>query len=210
MLLGLVTLVVLALVGPPAAAADLALGGRTHPVYRGIITFTKNAHRPDDSRLTWSLQLHKTVSGKKVWVEVDRASWRAGAGMGGKRGTNSCIHDVGWLPDGTYRVRQYADYHGSLIKGRAFKLDDKRCPDGTRRFDLFIHTEQGLHNTQCANRPGDQPCRWEYPQIDDYHSHGCIKLAPADLAALVHDYRLHFRTGVRYAKSTVELRVVDS
>jgi hypothetical protein len=197
------TVMAAAMIASPSADA----GGA--PRFRGVITFVKNDKRPDDSRLTWSVKKRETANGKTQWVQVDSASWRAGSGMGGKRGTNSCIHNVGWLPNGTYHVRQYANYDGTLIKGRAFRVDDKRCPNGTLRFDLFIHTEQGSGNTQCPNRPGDQPCRWEYPQIDDYHSHGCIKLAPGDLASLVHHYREHFRTGRRYAKNVVELHVVN-
>lgn len=204
-----------ALLVQPSADARSATGGAAgRAVYRGVITFVKNYDRPDDSRLTWSLRKRERKGGKggkggKVaWVEVDSGSWRAGSGMGGRRGTNSCIHNVGWLPDGTYRVRQYANYPGQLIRGRAFRLDDKRCAHGVTRHNLFIHTEQDSGNRQCRNRPGDQPCRWEFPRIDDYHSAGCIKMSPGDLRALVTHYRKQFRTGVRYAKRTVELRVV--
>lgn len=203
---GLVTAAVFV---PPAQAQDRATTTQHHRAYRGIITFAKNYRRPDDSTLTWKLKRRTTRNGKEWWALVDEKSWRAGSGMGGKRGTNACIHNVGWLPNGVYHVRQYADYHGSLIQGRAFRVDDKRCSNGTLRVDLFIHTEQGLHDKQCPNRPGDQPCRWEYPEIDDYHSHGCIKLAPGDLASLVRNFREHFATGKRYPKSVVELRVID-
>jgi len=189
---------------PPAEAHRVA----AHTAYRGVITFVKNYDRPDHSRLTWSLRKRVSNGRTLTWVEVDSASWRAGSGKGGRRGTNSCIHNVGWLPDGTYRVRQYANYPGQLIRGRAFRLDDKRCGHGVTRHNLFIHTEQDSGNRQCRNRPGDQPCRWELPRIDDYRSAGCIKMSPGDLRALVAHYRRHFRTGVRYAKRSVVLRVV--
>ena len=115
----------------------------------------------------------------------------------------------GWLPDGGYRPRLFRDYHGSLIKGRAIYLGQKACHDGTVRTALFIHTEQGAGSRQCANRPGDQPCRWEYPRINDYKSYGCIKMAPRDLAELVRLYHQHFGAGVRYPKGRVVLRVIS-
>ncbi len=82
-------------------------------------------------------------------------------------------------------MRQSNDWHGRLIKGRAFRLDDKACPNGNVRHDLFVHTEQGARNRQCPNRRGDQVCRWEYPRYNDYKSLGCIKMSPGDLAQLV-------------------------
>jgi hypothetical protein len=127
--------------------------------------------------------------------------------MLGKAGRNACVNNKGWLPNGTYRVRQYADYPGHLIKGRAFRLDDKRCPSGTLREQLFIHTEAGAGNTQCANAPGDQLCRWEYPKINDYTSHGCIKMSPSAILALTRDYHRFFHAGVRYSTARVRLIV---
>ena len=64
---------------------------------------------------------------------METRSWRAGSGMLGAAGRNSCVKTKGWLPNGTYRMRQYNDYDGNLIKGRAFRLDDKRCPNGKVR-----------------------------------------------------------------------------
>jgi hypothetical protein len=195
-LIGVVGCLLPVVVDAPARAT-------THLQVRGLITFEKNPRQPDDSRVTWRLQHWR--DGR--WRTVDADDWRAGSGMPGPRGRNSCAHSYGWLPDGTYHLRQYVDYPGNVIKGRAFRLDDKRCPDGTLRHDLFIHTEQGAHDTQCPNRPGDQPCRWEFPRIDDYHSLGCIKLAPADLADLVWHFHHAFRAGVRYPLARVKLIV---
>jgi hypothetical protein len=173
------------------------------PRLRGVMTFVKNAAHPDRSELRW--QLLRRVDDR--WQVVDRASWRAGSGMLGARGRDACARNVGWLPDGSYRVRAYLDYHGRLIKGRAFRLDDKRCAGGRVRHELFVHTEQGAGNRQCRNRPGDQVCRWEYPRIDDYRSHGCIKLAPGDLRELMAHFRAAFNPGVRYPRTQVVLRV---
>lgn len=171
--------------------------------WRAGITFDKNQKNPANSRLIWHLY-HRDG---KAWKVVETRRWRAGSGMLGKAGRNECVNNKGWLPNGTYRLRQYDDYPGQKIKGRAFRLDDKRCTSGNRRFDLFIHTEQGVANKQCKNRRGDQLCRWEFPSFNEYKSAGCIKLAPADLRQLAAVYHRHFKAGVRYAKGQVVLRV---
>jgi hypothetical protein len=184
-----------------AAPADSAT-----PPWRGVVTFDKNYASPSSSKLTWRL-FQRQANG--TWKVVETRSWRSGSGMLGRSGTNSCVHNKGWLPNGTYAMRQYNNYPGQKIKGRAFRLDDKACANGTRRFDLFIHTEQGPGNKQCRNRRGDQLCRWELPRYNEYKSAGCIKLAPGDLAQLVALYQRHFKAGVRYAKDQVVLKVVD-
>jgi hypothetical protein len=184
-----------------AAPADSA----TSP-WRGVITFDKNWKSPSNSRLVWQLS-QRQDDGR--WKVVETRSWRSGSGALGRRGRNSCVNNKGWLPNGTYSLKQYNNYPGNKIKGRAFRLDDKLCPTGNRRFDLFIHTEQGPGNRQCADRRGDQLCRWEFPRFNDYKSAGCIKLAPGDLAQLVALYQRHFRAGVRYAKDQVVLRVIN-
>ena len=175
------------------------------PPWRATITFDKNWKNQFDSRLIWRLYQRQTGG---AWKLVSSKTWRAGSGLPGKIGRNSCATSKGWLPNGTYRVRQHNDYHGNVIKGRAFRLDDKACPNGKVRHQLFIHTEQGAGSRQCANRKGDQPCRWEWPQVNDYKSFGCIKMSPGDLAELVQLYHRHFGAGTRYPKARVVLRVV--
>jgi hypothetical protein len=173
---------------------------------RAIITFDKNWTSPSNSRLTWKV-VHQDDDG--VWRVVEELSWRAGSGMLGRAGRNECAKGRGWLPNGTYRLRFYRDYHGNLIKGRAFRLDNRRCRNGsTWRVQLFIHTEQGAGNTQCPDLAGDQVCRWEYPQINDYKSAGCIKLAPEDLAELSRHFLTFYKAGLRYSKARVVVRVV--
>jgi hypothetical protein len=189
----------------PAAAPAATPAAAEVASQRAVITFDKSAEDPSDSRLTWQVLRQ---GGDGAWTVVDEASWRAGSGMLGRAGRNECAKGRGWLPDGTYRLRFSPDYHGTLIKGRAFRLDDKRCRNGRKRVALFIHTEQGAHNTQCRNRPGDQVCRWEMPRIDDYKSAGCIKMAPGDLAQLSRHFLQFYRAGVRYPKSRVVVRVV--
>lgn len=197
-LMGLAVVVASLLIAAPAGSAT--------PPWRGVITFDKNWQSPSNSRLVWQLYQRQ---GDASWKVVETRSWRSGSGMLGKRGRNSCVNNKGWLPTGTYSLKQYNNYPGHLIKGRAFRVDDKRCPSGNRRFDLFIHTEQGAGNRQCADRRGDQVCRWEFPRFNDYKSAGCIKLAPGHLAELVALYQRHFKPGVRYAKDQVVLRVVN-
>ncbi len=191
-------------------AASLLLaapaGSAAAPPWRGVITFDKNWQSPSNSRMVWQLQ-QRQPDGR--WKVVETRTWRAGAGMLGKRGRNACVRNRGWLPNGTYAVKLYNDYPGNLIKGRALRLEDKRCPNGTVRRNLFVHTEQGARNRQCPNRRGDQVCRWEFPRYNDYKSAGCIKLAPGHLAELVALYQRHFRAGVRYSKNQVVLRVVN-
>ncbi len=201
-----VTTVLIALAVVAASLLVAAPAGSAAPPWRGVITFDKNWQSPSNSRLIWQL-FQRQSDGK--WKVVETASWRSGSGKLGKRGRNSCVNNKGWLPNGTYAMRQYNDYKGNLIKGRAFRVDDKACPTGNRRFDLFIHTEQGARNSQCRNRRGDQVCRWEFPRYNDYKSAGCIKLAPGHLAQLVKLYQRHFVAGVRYPKDQVVLRVVN-
>ena len=189
--------VVLAVPAAPASSATAPL--------RAVITFDKNWHNQFNSRVIW--RLYQRQAG--TWKVIQSKSWRAGSGLPGKIGRNSCATSKGWLPNGTYQLRQYDNYHGNVIKGRAFRLDDKACPSGHVRHDLFLHTEQGAGNTQCRDRRGDQACRWEYPKVNDYKSLGCIKMSPRDLADLVRIYHQHFRAGVRYPKARVELRVIS-
>lgn len=210
-----IALVVLAgLLAPPAHATTGSTQTRiTAPAAitvtavrrRAVIVFDKNHADPSSSTLTWKV-VRRGADG--VWRIVERLSWRAGSGMLGTAGRNPCAKGRGWLPNGTYRLRFHRDYAGSLIKGRAFRLDDKRCANGRKRVALFIHTEQAAHNAQCPDGPGDQVCRWEFPEVNDYKSAGCIKLAPDDLAELSAHFLRFYQAGIRYPKSRVVVRVV--
>jgi len=169
------------------------------------ITFTKNPAHPWHSRIAWVAQRQRADGS---WKVLAQDSWRAGSGLpAGGHATNACVKGHGWLPNGRCALRQYDDYAGTLIHGRAFRLSDKRCANGTLREQLFIHTEASAGNGQCADGPGDQICRWEFPRINDYTSHGCIKMSPTDLLALTRDYHRFFRPGVRYPTAKVSLLV---
>ncbi len=198
--------VVLATGALPAAAGPAEPHASARPAnpVRARVVFVKDAHHPFRSRVQW--RAWRQGPGGR-WRLVDHAGWRAGSGFGGPATTNECVHDRGWLPDGHYSFVQYDDYRGNLIKGRVFFLGNKACRNGTVRTDLFIHTETGAHNRPCADRPGDQVCRWEYPRINDYRSHGCVKMAPPDLLALTRHYHRWFRPGVRYPTARVQVVV---
>lgn len=194
----LATLLASVLVAGPAESAGRAK--------RAVITFDKNWSNPGNSRLVWQLQER---GGGGAWKTVQRRSWRAGSGMLGKRGKNPCMRNVGWLPNGHYGVVLHRNYPGNWIRGTALRLDNKRCGNGTLRQSLFIHTETGAGNRQCANRPGDQVCRWEFPTFNDYKSAGCIKVAPSALGELDRLFRRHFAAGVRHPMTRVVVRVVS-
>ena len=199
----------LALACAPASAspapADHGRHARTAAgQVHAVIVFDKDARHPFRSRVLWRAWRQGTDGHQHL---VDHGSWRAGSGFGGPHTTDECVRDQGWLPDAHYSFVQYDDYHGNLIRGRAFYLGNKRCGNGTERTDLFIHTESGAGNHQCADGPGDQVCRWEYPRVNDYRSRGCVKMSPPDLLALTRHYHRWFRPGVRYAMSRVQVVV---
>ncbi|MGZ4776842.1 MAG: hypothetical protein ACXVYW_16195 [Oryzihumus sp.] len=175
----------------PVTVTTGASAATTSGVRRyAVITFDKNYANTLRSELVW--RVFRVEDGTTTKV-VERR-WRAGSGFR-RTATNACAVNRGWLPNGWYHPKLYGDYPGSLIKGRAIYLGNKRCPDDTLRTDLFIHTEQGAHDVQCADTPGDQPCRWEYPQINDYRSLGCVKLAPGDMAELYDAWTRFFPAG---------------
>ena len=197
-------------VGPAWATHGPVQGGgmvdpNAHPGrLKAQITFVKKTAHPWQSRMVWDARRQRADGS---WKVLAHDSWRAGSGFPGRSATNSCVKGHGWLPNGRYTLRQHDDYAGTLIHGRAFRLSDKRCANGTLREQLFIHTESAAGNRQCADRPGDQICRWEYPKINDYTSHGCIKMAPRDILALTRDYHRFFQPGVRYSTARVSLLV---
>jgi hypothetical protein len=190
--LALVALAGAMLVATPSA--DASTGYRY-----AVIAFHKNYGNVFRSTLTWDV--YRVSGGHRETVEHKR--WRAGSGYY-KKSTNSCRRNNGWLPNGRYHPRLYADYHGHKIKGRAIYLGQHRCRNGTMRNQLFIHTEQGAGSHQCRNRKGDQLCRWEYPAFNEYRSFGCIKVSPGDLKQLYGSWRKFTKS--RYT-SKVRVRV---
>ncbi len=174
---------------------------------RAAITFRKNWKNPHASLLTFRAWAKVGPRGKKKWVPIEQATWRAGSGMGGRGGRDECRRNTGWLPNGSYSFVQHDRRKGRMIDGRVFELQPKACRNGTQRQLLFIHSEQNSDNTQCRNRKGDDLCRWELPAFNDYRSNGCIKMAPADLKNLTRRFHRYFRAGVRYPTAVVRVRV---
>jgi hypothetical protein len=200
-----------------SAHAGSATPHRKHPPLRATLTFNKNQRHPFHSRIVWRVYQHveaASVHPEKhrhhlVWKLVEKRGWRAGSGLGGRLGTDGCVRNVGWAPNGVYAPVQHDNYGGSYIKGRVFYLGSHACRNGTLRQNLFIHTEAGAGNTQCHNGPGDQHCRWETPVYNDYRSNGCIKMAPRDLHQLVRAYHRHFRQGRTYDVRRFRVRVIS-
>lgn len=145
---------------------------------------------------------------RRGWHVVQTRSWRAGSGLGGRAGRDGCARNRGWLPNGVYGAMQHDNYWGRVIKGRVFYLGQHTCRNGTVRQQLFIHTETGPGNLQCADLPGDQACRWETPAWNDYRSYGCIKMSPHDLRELVNAYHRYFHAGTAYSLKRFHVRVV--
>ncbi|MCX4657788.1 hypothetical protein [Streptomyces uncialis] len=79
------------------------------------------------------LSLMRSVSGPDRVIK----SYKAGSGTS----TNTCAVGKGWLPNGKYRIEfRRTDFDG-LINGYVIKVTDKRCHNGTKRTELFIHSE---------------------------------------------------------------------
>ena len=165
--------------------------GAARDTYRyAVITFHKNYRNTFRSTLTW--QVFRVSGGGRTTLV--RRHWRAGSGYF-RDSTNACAKNRGWLPDGRYRPTLFRNYHGNSIKGRAIYLGQKPCVNGTLRVTLFIHTEQGARSRQCADRRGDQMCRWEYPRFNDYRSYGCVKVSPRAMHELYDAWRRYFPLG---------------
>ncbi|GGS20250.1 hypothetical protein GCM10010252_69420 [Streptomyces aureoverticillatus] len=147
---------------PTASASDAAAAAGGH-----YLKFDKNQRNQTNS----TLYLMKRAAGPDKVIK----KYRAGSGVT----RNSCTRFKGWLPNGTYTIQFHARrYNGSLIKGYVIKISDKRCPNGTLRNDLFIHSEMN----RSGGRGSTEPFRWNGPS--DYKSNGCIKLHPAHIKSL--------------------------
>lgn len=138
------------------------------------LQFKKNSSNPSNSKLSF-IYVH-TVNDIPHTTTV--ASWRAGSGSGS---TNSCLRNKGWLPNGTYKIKQFYPHHnGGLhgVNGISWLLNDTTCWNGTPRTELFIHSEMKPDGTQGSA----EPYRWD--GNSDYKSNGCIKLKPTDIRRL--------------------------
>jgi hypothetical protein len=133
----------------------------------GWFDFKKNASDQTSSRLRWFWSDNVTLRTSSIDLV------RAGSGVN----ENECEIGKGWLPNGWYDELQMADhYNGTKIWGRVWQLQDKKCPNGTYRTELFVHTEETSEDSQTGCGSGrDAPQCWD--GAGDYLSFGCIKAA---------------------------------
>ncbi|MFE6225917.1 hypothetical protein [Streptomyces sp. NPDC057854] len=156
------------------------------------LQFKKNKKDPSNSRLSLIHVRQITPDRTRSYV-LD--SWRAGSGLGDaknakrKVGQNACQKNVGWLPNGDYKIEYFKNNFAGTINGIVWKLQDKRCKSngkkGTKRDALFIHSEMKSNGKQGRT----EPTRWD--GNGDYKSAGCIKLKPSDIRELK-GYRNNF------------------
>ncbi|MET4659649.1 MULTISPECIES: L,D-transpeptidase family protein [Streptomyces] len=135
--------------------------------------FKKNTSNPINSKL----YLMKSVANAKDKVV---AKYRAGSGNGSR---DECAVSRGWLPGTTTKNGRYdiefhrTDFDG-IINGYVIKLSDKKCSKGTKRTELFVHSEMKPNGKQGTIESE----RWD--GTGDYYSNGCVKLKPADIKDL--------------------------
>jgi hypothetical protein len=65
------------------------------------------------------------------------------------------------------------------IRGRAWRVEDKKCYNGTWRTALFIHSEQ-YHNPSNSQHSSIE--KWKWDGNNDYYSNGCVKLSHAHIS----------------------------
>lgn len=157
-----------------AAGAQAASSGKT-----GWLVFDKNPKDPTRSEL----RLTVLKDGKAIKT----LKMRAGAGST----TDNCETGRGWLPNGRYDMKMFASYPGTVVRGKAFYLEDKKCNDGsTVRSELFIHTS----HPWSANR---------------YYSNGCVKLSNTNIDTLYRTLHYHFPDVKEGGKLPFQLKVVS-
>ncbi|WP_050668445.1 L,D-transpeptidase [Luteipulveratus halotolerans] len=118
---------------------------------------------------------------------VKTLRYRAGSGDGSK---DPCYKNHGWLPNGRYDVRMYANYPGTTVRGKAFWLSDKSCGNGVTRTELFIHTSSPWSSSR-------------------YYSNGCIKLTPTNIDTLYRTIHYHFPDVGEGGRLPFQLKVTD-
>ncbi|TQS45917.1 L,D-transpeptidase family protein [Cryptosporangium phraense] len=158
-------LIVTSLFGP-AASADTP----RHP----HLVFVKNMANPLDSRLY--LYYSKPNDPQRYYIVM-----RAGSGVGS---TDDCQRNRGFLPDGTYPVRQWnvpgtPHTTKTTLGGPVWYLGNHLCHGNLNsRTELFIHSN-GVRGT-----------RWN----GNYATDGCIKISQADRDRLLARWRIAYDT----------------
>lgn len=165
-----VALLILAPASPLAASvnSDVRTGS-----YRAAPSFYYYGDRsaPKDY-FSNSLTAYVTVAGWSGW---ERRRLKMNAGSGDRWTTDTCVSNKGPLPSGGYDMDLFEKTWGhTTVRGWVWYLGDKKCPDGTWRTELFIHS-QGVSGTA------------------DHRTNGCIEISQGARTSLKDRYRWSYR-----------------
>ncbi|MFD5425458.1 L,D-transpeptidase family protein [Streptomyces sp. NPDC127084] len=107
-------------------------------------------------------------------------TYKAGSGQV----KDTCAVGRGWLPNAGARKPYAVEWHrkdfDGIINGFVIKISDRKCHNGTKRTELFIHSEMKPNGRQGTIESE----RWTNSNPNDYYSNGCIKLNPTDIKDL--------------------------
>jgi hypothetical protein len=122
------------------------------------------------------LELVKRTPGKDKVIKT----YRAGSGQV----KDTCAVNRGWLPNAgaskPYAIEWHRKNYDAKINGFVIKISDRRCHNGTKRTELFIHSEMKPNGKNGVIESE----RWTNSKPNDYYSNGCIKLNPANIKDL--------------------------
>ncbi|MEE4490144.1 L,D-transpeptidase family protein [Streptomyces sp. BE230] len=122
------------------------------------------------------LELVKRTAG------TDKVIKRYKAGSGQSKDT--CAVGRGWLPNAgaskPYAIEWHRKNFDGIINGLVIKIADRKCHNGTKRTELFIHSEMKPNGKSGVIESE----RWTNSNPNDYYSNGCIKLNPTDIRDL--------------------------
>ncbi|MEL5957900.1 hypothetical protein AADR41_24600 [Streptomyces sp. CLV115] len=97
------------------------------------------------------LELVKRTPGRDKVIKT----YKAGSGQV----KNTCAVGKGWLPNAgaskPYAVQWHRTNFDGIINGFVIKISDRKCHNGTKRTELFIHSEMkpnGKQGTTCFRR----------------------------------------------------------
>ncbi|MFF5721244.1 L,D-transpeptidase family protein [Streptomyces buecherae] len=121
------------------------------------------------------LELVKRTAGRDKVLK----KYKAGSGQT----KDTCAVGKGWLPNAEkkpYAVQWHRKNFDGVINGLVIKLSDRKCHNGTKRTELFIHSEMKPNGKQGSIESE----RWTNSNPNDYYSNGCVKLNPSDIKDL--------------------------
>ncbi|MFD8692005.1 L,D-transpeptidase family protein [Streptomyces sp. NPDC059651] len=122
------------------------------------------------------LELVKRTPGRDKVIKT----YKAGSGQV----KNTCAVGKGWLPNAgaskPYAIEWHRKNFDGIINGLVIKIADRTCHNGTKRTELFIHSEMKPNGKSGVIESE----RWTNSGPNDYYSNGCIKLNPTDIKNL--------------------------